>query len=190
MLALIILALLVWAWQREAAHRSLKFPPLLHRLLPFSFLILILQIALGAWVSTNYAALACHDYPLCNGEVVPQLDFEHAYTLWRELGRTSSGDFLPFSALITIHWVHRSFAWLVFAVLAGVAWLSRQQAETQGLGNAVFALLLMQFMTGVATIYFSWPLAIAVLHNAGAALLVLILSMLNYRVRSSADLVS
>lgn len=190
MLALTILALLVWAWQREGKLVAVEFPSRLHRLLPFAFLILMLQIALGAWVSTNYAALACHDYPLCNGEIVPELDFEHAYTLWRELGRTGSGDFLPFSALITIHWVHRSFAWFVFAILAGVAWLSRQQAETKRLGNAVFTVLVMQFMTGVATIYFSWPLAIAVLHNAGAALLVLILSMLNYRVRSSAYPVS
>jgi cytochrome c oxidase assembly protein subunit 15 len=143
------------------------------------------QVALGGWVSTNYAALACHDYPMCNGEVIPQLDFEHAYVLWRELGRTGSGDFLPFSALVTIHWVHRTFAWVVFALLGYVAYLGRKHIDTKALSNGVLAVLLMQLITGVATIYFSWPLAIAVLHNAGAAVLVLLLSMLNYRVRSS-----
>ncbi len=184
-LALIILSMLAWAWQRESSRSETNYSRPLYQLLPIAFIILLVQVALGGWVSTNYAALACHDYPLCNGELVPQLDFEHAYVLWRELGRTGSGDFLPFSALITIHWVHRSFAWIVFAVLGYVAFLGRKHANTKTLSNAVLAVLLMQLITGVATIYFSWPLAIAVLHNAGAAVLVLLLSMLNYRVRSS-----
>lgn len=184
-LALIILSMLAWAWQRESSRSETNYSRPLYKLLPIAFIILLIQVALGGWVSTNYAALACHDYPLCNGELVPQLDFEHAYVLWRELGRTGSGDFLPFSALITIHWVHRSFAWIVFAVLGYVVFLGRKHANTKTLSNAVLAVLLMQLITGVATIYFSWPLAIAVLHNAGAAVLVLLLSMLNYRVRSS-----
>jgi cytochrome c oxidase assembly protein subunit 15 len=55
-----------------------------------------LQIALGGWVSTNYAALACTDFPLCNGKLVPEMDFEHGFTLWRHLGMTAAGDYLPF----------------------------------------------------------------------------------------------
>nr|WP_315486270.1 COX15/CtaA family protein [uncultured Undibacterium sp.] len=184
-LALVILSLLVWAWQRESPRSETNYSRPLFKLLPIAFIILLVQVALGGWVSTNYAALACHDYPLCNGELVPQLDFEHAYVLWRELGRTVSGDYLPFTALITIHWVHRTFAWVVFALLGYVAFLGRKHVDTKTLSNGVLAVLLMQFITGVATIYFSWPLAIAVLHNAGAAVLVLLLSMLNYRVRSS-----
>jgi cytochrome c oxidase assembly protein subunit 15 len=184
-LALVILSLLVWAWQRESPRSETHYSRPLFKLLPIAFIILLVQVALGGWVSTNYAALACHDYPLCNGELVPQLDFEHAYVLWRELGRTVSGDYLPFTALITIHWVHRTFAWVVFALLGYVAFLGRKHVDTKTLSNGVLVVLLMQLITGVATIYFSWPLAIAVLHNAGAAVLVLLLSMLNYRVRSS-----
>jgi cytochrome c oxidase assembly protein subunit 15 len=81
--------------------------------------VLLVQIALGGWVSTNYATLACTDFPLCGGKVVPEMDFEHGFTLWRELGKTAAGHYLPFSALTAIHWVHRNFA---FVVLAGVGY--------------------------------------------------------------------
>jgi cytochrome c oxidase assembly protein subunit 15 len=185
LLALTLLSLLVWAWMREAPKVEIVVRPWLKTLIPVVFLVLLMQIALGGWVSTNYAALACHDYPSCNGEVIPELDFEHAYVLWRELGKTASGDYLPHSALVTIQWVHRSFAWIVFLSLGLTAFLCRKYAALKTNSNAILAVLLAQFLSGVATVYFSWPLSIAVLHNAGAALLVLLLSMLNYRVRSS-----
>lgn len=185
LLALALLSLLVWAWMRESPPVAVSVQAWLRRLLPIVFLVLLAQIALGGWVSTNYAALACHDYPSCNGEVIPDLDFEHAYVLWRELGKTASGDYLPHSALVTIQWVHRSFAWIVFLSLGLTAFLCRKHEVLRANSNAILAVLLLQFLSGVATVYFSWPLSIAVLHNAGAALLVLLLSMLNYRVRAS-----
>ena len=186
MLALTLLSLLVWAWRRETPTQEMNIQPWLRKLVPAVFLVLLMQIALGGWVSTNYAALACHDYPTCNGEVIPQLDFEHAYVLWRELGKTASGDYLPFSALVTIQWVHRSFAWIVFVSLGLTALLCRKHVLLKKNSDAILAVLVMQFLSGIATVYFSWPLSIAVLHNAGAALLVLLLSMLNYRLRASA----
>ena len=121
--------------------------------------VLAVQIGLGGWVSTNYATLACTEYPRCGGVWVPPMDFEHGFTLWRELGKTAAGHYLPFSALTAIHWVHRNFALVLLAALA------------------------LQAASGLATIYLSFPLAIAVLHNAGAALLVLLVTMLNYRVK-------
>ena len=75
--------------------------------------VLLLQLALGGWVSTNYATLACSDFPLCNGQIVPEMDWQHGFTLWRELGKTAAGHYLPFSALTAIHWVHRNFALVV-----------------------------------------------------------------------------
>ncbi|MBI3714045.1 MAG: COX15/CtaA family protein [Burkholderiales bacterium] len=184
LLALTLLSLLVWAWQREVRQEKLNASTTLRLLAPITFLVLLVQIALGGWVSTNYAALACADYPTCGGVMLPALDFEHAYTLWRELGRTAGGDFIPFSALVTIHWVHRSFAWLAFAFLATLAWLAHRDLATRSLSRWILAVLCMQVGTGIATVYFSWPLALAVSHNAGASLLVLLLAMLNYRVRS------
>ncbi|HYD93783.1 MAG TPA: COX15/CtaA family protein [Noviherbaspirillum sp.] len=149
--------------------------------------LLFVQIALGGWVSTNYAALACLDFPLCHGELVPEMDFANGFHLWRDLGRTAAGDFLPFQALTAIHWVHRLFAFIVFA---GVGWLALKARNTAGLerlGTWLLIAICVQFLTGMTTVFLKWPLALAVLHNGGAAVLVLLLTMLNYQVRMTAQ---
>lgn len=149
--------------------------------LRLALLTVFLQIALGGWVSTNYAALACHDYPLCNGSLVPEMDWQHGFTLWRQLGQTASGDYLPFTALVAIQWAHRSFAWLVALVVGLAIWQAGKQAALAQLCRWVGAALALQILLGISTVYFAWPLLLAVLHNGGAATLVLLLSMLNYR---------
>ena len=169
------------------ANDFLKQNNLHHELFgPFALVVLFMQIALGGWVSTNYAALACHDYPLCNGELIPELDFSHAFSLWRQLGQTTSGEFLPFSALVAIQWVHRSFAWVVILVILYLAYQVKKIGLANNIAKALFGLIFLQFLSGASTVFFSWPLSIAVFHNAGAALLVLLLCMLNYRVRHAA----
>ena len=177
-----LLGLLTWLY---SSQRSQPLPAaagaVLRQPARIALSLLVLQIALGGWVSTNYATLACTDFPLCHGEVVPTMDFVHGFTLWRKLGMTAAGDYLPFSALTAIHWVHRNFS---FVVIAAVLWAARralQEPATRTLGRALIAAVGLQFLTGVATIYLKWPLALAVAHNAGAALLVLLLVMLNYR---------
>ena len=146
-------------------------------------LMLLVQLALGAWVSTNYAALACPDFPMCHGSWWPQMDFAHGFTLWRELGKTGAGDFLPYSALTAIHWAHRGFALLLALVLAGLAWRARYACPD--LARNLALVLVLQLASGSAAVFFAWPLGLAVLHNAGAALLVLVLSMLHYRVSAN-----
>jgi cytochrome c oxidase assembly protein subunit 15 len=188
LLGLSLLAVSVWALEREniLPAQTHVLANKLRWLAPLALIALVMQIALGGWVSTNYAALACHDYPLCNGALVPEMDWEHGFSLWRYLGKTSSGDYLSLSALVAIQWVHRSFAWLAFAVIAYAALYARRHQELKAISHGIIVVLVIQFLTGIATVYFSWPLAIAVLHNAGATTLVLLLSVLNYRVRSSA----
>jgi cytochrome c oxidase assembly protein subunit 15 len=146
-------------------------------------LVLALQIALGGWVSTNYATMACTDFPLCGGKLVPEMDFQHGFTLWRELGKTAAGHYLPFSALTAIHWVHRNFAFVVVAVLGLTAWRASMQPALRKLARTIGAVLALQAASGIATVYLDFPLAIAVLHNAGAALLVLLVTMLNYQTK-------
>jgi cytochrome c oxidase assembly protein subunit 15 len=148
-----------------------------------SALLLALQIALGGWVSTNYATLACSDFPLCNGQVVPAMDFEHGFTLWRELGKTAAGHYLPFTALTAIHWVHRNFALVVAAGLGWTAWTAWRQPALARTARLIALVLGVQLATGIATVFFSFPLVIAVMHNAGAALLVLLVTMLNYKTK-------
>ncbi len=146
-------------------------------------LLLLIQIALGGWVSTNYAALACGDFPLCDGKLVPAMDFGQGFTVWRALGETASGQYLPFSALTAIHWMHRSFALVLFAGIGYTAYCARAHPSLRLTGGRIALALLLQAGTGIATISLNYPLPIAVLHNAGAALLVVLLTMLNYRAK-------
>jgi cytochrome c oxidase assembly protein subunit 15 len=182
-----LLAMIAWLGARQdSAHAGITPVALpmdgLRRWAIASLAILFVQIALGGWVSTNYATLACTDFPLCNGKVVPDMDFEHGFALWRELGKTAAGHYLPFSALTAIHWVHRNFAFVVLAVLGWTAWRASRHAGMGANARGIAALLVLQAASGIATVYLNFPLAIAVLHNAGAAVLVLLVTMLNYRV--------
>ena len=186
LLALTLLALLAWQSARQDtrytvsnAAAALRTPALI------AGVVLALQLALGGWVSTNYAALACTDFPLCHGVWVPPMDFANGFTLWRKLGMTANGAYLPFDALTAIHVTHRSFAFVVALVLGSVAWRARQIDGMQRLAKALGAALCLQLATGLATVYLEWPLALAVLHNAGAALLVTLVTMLNYKTRSA-----
>jgi cytochrome c oxidase assembly protein subunit 15 len=158
----------------------------LRRLRPLAWLagaVLLVQLALGGWVSTNYATLACNDFPLCQGQIVPEMDFEHGFTLWRELGKTAAGHYLPFSALTAIHWVHRNFAARRGAGTGLTAWRAWRLPGLHGTARNIALVLSPRQLTGIATVFLSFPLAIAVLHNAGAALLVLLVTMLNYKVQ-------
>jgi cytochrome c oxidase assembly protein subunit 15 len=140
--------------------------------------LLVLQIALGAWVSSNYAVLACSGFPQCNGSWWPDMEFGHGFTLRRELGRAGDGDFLPFQALVAIHMAHRLFAvaaGLALLALAHVLWhrLGQRRAAT-----AVLLLTLLQMASGLSNVVLGWPLAAALAHSAGAAALVGVLSSL------------
>lgn len=177
-----LLALLVWLALREEV--PLPVPPAARALRPLavvSFVLLGLQIALGGWVSTNYAVMACPDFPLCHGKLLPDMDFGHGFTLWRDLGMTGAGEPIPFQALVAIHWVHRHFAYVVVAVLAWLAWRCWTVRGLGWLARALAIMLVVQFLTGLSNVVLQWPLALAVLHNGGAAVLVALLVAINFR---------
>jgi cytochrome c oxidase assembly protein subunit 15 len=111
------------------------------------------------------------------------MDFEHGFTLWRELGMTAAGHYLQFSALVAIHWVHRNFALVVVVVFGVTIWRAWPHRQLRPVARALALALLLQVVTGIATVYLDFPLAIAVMHNAGAALLVLLVTMLNYKTK-------
>ncbi|WP_229211631.1 MULTISPECIES: heme A synthase [unclassified Duganella] len=191
-----LLALLAWYGGRQnqliAPVRTVTASPPAMRnirlLAGASAILLLVQLALGGWTSTNYATLACTDFPLCGGKLVPDMDFEHGFTLWRELGKTAAGHYLPFAALTAIHWVHRNFGMLVALVAGYTAWRAWEHRALHKTARYLALTLAAQIATGIATIYLSFPLAIAVLHNAGAALLVLLLTMLNYKAKYQYDI--
>lgn len=180
------LSLLLWLWLRERGQFSIAYHARVDHLRGSALLGLVLvatQIALGGWVSTNYAALACADFPTCQGVWMPPMDFNHGFTLHRELGETASGELLPLTALTAIHWVHRVMALIVTVYLS---WLSLRLLRAPGyasMGLAVLGLLLLQVSLGISNVLFSLPLAVAVAHNAGASLLLSSMVVLNYRMR-------
>ena len=173
-----ILALLVWL---ALEQRLLAPAPAMRALRPVAAMALaalVVQIALGGWVSSNYAALACPDLPLCRGQVVPPMDFANAFHVVRELGEAPDGTLLPLEALTAIHWSHRVFAAVV--VLA-VGWAALGTFRLhKGLSFALGATLALQFSLGVANVAFGLPLPLAAAHNAGAALLLVLLVVLNF----------
>jgi len=157
---------------------------------PLAALALILvffQIALGGWVSSNYAALACPDFPLCQGQWRPSMDFAQAFTLRRELGHTGDGRLLSSEALTAIHWSHRLGA---LAVLLGVGALALGLLASTWPGGrfwgwSLLGLLALQLAIGIATVLFALPLALAVAHNLGAAALLSATLAINIRLHQT-----
>ena len=148
----------------------------LRALMTFSLALLVAQIALGGWVSTNYAVLACTDFPLCQNSAWPAMNFAQGFTLWRELGLTPQGQPIDFAALTAIHYAHRLMAYLVITLLAVLAWRMHGQAAWRQPARWLAALTGLQFLTGLSNVVLDWPLFTAVLHTGGAAALVIVLT--------------
>ncbi|MDE3020450.1 MAG: COX15/CtaA family protein [Pseudomonadota bacterium] len=184
------LALLSWLGLRQTPPELV--PPSIHavRLRPYAIIALVVicvQICLGGWTSTNYAALACTGFPTCNGQWVPPMDLAHGFQLFRDLGKTASGAPLDYSALVGIHWMHRVGALITFCY---VGWLALKVKRVPGfrhLGFVLLALLFAQMGLGIANVELSLPLPVAVAHNAGAALLLVTLTSINYLIYNASN---
>ena len=145
--------------------------------------LVAVQIMLGGWVSTNYAVLACTDFPTCQGSWWPPMDFQHGFTLQRNLGETAGGDWLPFEALTAIHYMHRLLAVVVLAALVALAWrLHRAGVRSFAVGLGMLAA--WQLASGLSNVVLGWPLAAAVAHTGGAAGLAVVLTVLLVRARA------
>ena len=141
-----------------------------------TFALLWLQIALGGWVSTNYAVLACNTFPACQNSWWPVMDFSQGFTLWRELGLTPSGDHITFSALTAIHYTHRLVAYVLLLALGVMAWQLFKVPALQRHARWLGGIALWQLVTGLSNVVLDWPMIAALSHTAGAAALVLLLT--------------
>ncbi len=176
---LTLLALL--AWQHSAfSARPVPIAAPLRRLAVVAMAVLAMQVALGGWVSTNYAVLACRSFPQCDGSWWPAMDFAAGFTLLRGLGVTAEGGALPYQALVAIHMAHRLFAVVAVAAIGLLAWLLWRQPSglPRRAGAVLAALLIAQMVSGLSNVVLGWPLAAALGHSAGAAALVLVLALL------------
>jgi heme a synthase len=142
------------------------------------FAVLALQIFLGGWTSTNYAAVACPDLPTCQRSFWPSMDFKDAFVLWRGLGVDYEGGILANPARVAIHFTHR-----LGAVVAGLTLLSlgvmvamrARNSRLRTIGRVLILAVLAQIALGLSVVHWGVPLPIATMHNAGAAFLVLVM---------------
>lgn len=141
-----------------------------------ALVLVVVQVLLGGWVSTNYAVLACSTFPKCQGSWWPDMALMEGFQLWRPLGLRADGGHLGFAALTGIHYVHRLFAYLLLPVLAVLAWALWRHPLWKVHARYVAGLALLQFATGLSNVVLGWPLLAAVLHTGGAAALVLVLT--------------
>jgi cytochrome c oxidase assembly protein subunit 15 len=142
--------------------------------------LVLVQVALGGWVSTNYAVLACSGFPTCNGQWWPAMDAAHGFTLLRELGRAGHGGYLPFDALVAIHMAHRVFAFVATAALLalGAALWRAGTPSARRFAAVLLGLLIAQVLSGLSNVVLDWPIVAALGHSAGAAALVGLLGAL------------
>ena len=156
-----------------AAEPSLKRPAAV------ALAVVVLQIGLGGWVTSNYAALACPDFPTCHGQWLPPLDFANGFDVFQSVGPNYLGGLLESDARVTIQVMHRFGALVVLAVVGWLGW--RLLRDESRLAAWILGLLAVQLALGVLNVVWALPLWVATSHNAGGALLLLGLVTVNYR---------
>ena len=178
------LSLLIWIIQSSryadeySPGRQLRF---VRKLIMTSLAVLVLQIALGGWTSSNYSALACPDFPTCQGQFWPDTNFSEGFIIWREIGVDFEGGILDLPSRTAIHMAHRIGAVVTLLMLYFAAFKLIKISSMQRSGVLLAGLVSLQFLLGVLNIVLKLPLANAVAHNGVAALLLIVLVGLLYR---------
>ncbi|MBQ0945313.1 COX15/CtaA family protein [Ideonella sp. 4Y16] len=185
--AVTLLALLVIQHASFTRRAEAPIPAATARWLPWALVALVMQIALGGWVSTNYAVLACQDFPGCNGDGWPTMAWTEGFALLRELGHTADGRILSFEALVAIHWTHRLFALMAALAVGTVAVCLWRVPGWRRPAAWLAGLLLLQVLTGLSNVVLRWPLLGALMHTVGAASLAGVLVSVIARRRFSAS---
>jgi cytochrome c oxidase assembly protein subunit 15 len=170
------LGLLWWLSLAPQTRQLSEHEAALRKFALLGLAVLVIQIFLGGWTSTNYAAVACPDLPTCQHSWWPPMDFRNAFVLWRGLGIDYEGGVLANPARVAIHITHRLGALVTGTVLISLGLLVLTTAKSRGLGRAGLLVVLAvatQISIGVATVHWAIPLPLATLHNAGAGFLVI-----------------
>ena len=189
------LSLLWWVSLRQGRLFVQRLPGTddysrLRRIALIGLLIVIFQIMLGGWTSANYAALHCPDFPTCQGQWIPSLDFTEAFTLWHGTEQNFEGGIMDNDARVTIHFVHRVMAAVTFVYLGALALsllLNQRFRPLRKFGVALSLVLVAQVVLGISNVLLALPLLVAVGHNAGAALLLLTMVTLNHVIRAGGE---
>lgn len=178
---LTIVALLWWLVLKSSSHPIVTGKNKLMPMLVLGLALLLGQIILGGWTSTNYAALACPDFPTCQGEWWPESDFKEGFVFWRGLGQNYEFGVLDNPARTAIHLSHRMFAivvavfwiFLLLRIMRRESLSSNSSSNMHQLATITLLLLFAQIALGVSNVVMKLPISVAVMHNGGAALLLL-----------------
>jgi cytochrome c oxidase assembly protein subunit 15 len=177
-------SLLLWlAWRTGNEERSpsdLDFRQLRPMILA-ALAILVVQLALGGWTSANYSALACPDFPGCQGQLWPDANYQDGFILSREIGVDYEGGALDLRSRVAIQMAHRIGALITLIVLGALAIRLMLRPPARQDGMVLFALLLAQVTLGVQNVLLQLPLVNAVAHNGTGALLLAAMLWLAYR---------
>lgn len=189
---LLTLSLLFWLVLTQDRTRNTQLtkincPDYLVIWAKLGLVVLAIQIFLGGWTSTNYAALYCIDFPTCQGQWIPETDFSEAFTFIRSLGVNYEGGVLSNTAGVTVHFMHRVGALITFIVLLGLVislFIKMDNTRVKIISVTILLLLLTQISLGIANVLLLLPIPVAVSHNAVAALLLLSMIVLNFLLHS------
>ena len=146
-----------------------------------AFVAVVMQIILGGWVSSNYAALACYDFPSCDGTYTPNIDLQQGFNIFQSVGPNYLGGLMTNEARMAIHWVHRIGAIVVLLVVGGLVIQTVKQAAV--IGYVLLAVLVTQITLGILNVVWVLPLLNATAHNTVGALLLLVLVTINFAPR-------
>jgi len=178
-----------WLLPTEKFSQRSQLPQLqsLKRLAVITLVALIVQIALGGWTSSNYAALACTDFPTCHQQWWPDTDFKRAFNFAQTIGPNYLGGLLEGEARTAIHLSHRLGAGLVtlLIILLATKLMRFGEPAAKFFAKLLLSVLIVQVSLGISNVVFSLPLSVAVAHNAGGALLLLVMVTLLQRLYSA-----
>ena len=172
---------LLWIWWLLLRNPPWQVGRSLRGLSMTTLVVVVIQVALGGWLTANYAALACPDFPTCHGVWIPDMDFAAGFDIVQDVGPNYLGGLMSSDARVAIHVVHRIGA---VAVLLVAGWLAFRLGR-RPLAWVLGGVLAVQLALGIANVIFALPLVVAVLHNAGAAALLLVVVTVNYSTRRS-----
>ncbi len=185
-----ILAQRLQGFQWQFSHNKLKQVQALKPLALVGLVVVFLQIALGGWTTSNYAAVACPDLPTCQTQWWPTMDFVKGFDIFQEIGPNYLGGQMENEARIAIHMAHRIGAIItsLYLIFLFLKLLAVSAVETTRLGVVLMLVLVLQVVLGLSNIIFNFPLTIAVLHNGVGAVLLLVLVTLNHRVMTASEI--
>lgn len=183
-----IMSLLTFfAYRHSANFSKVNINSLDFKLIRILLILLFVQVFLGGWTSTNYAGLACTDFPTCHGEIIPKLDFFNAFNFLRDLGQSSDGSSLKIEAYETIQWTHRIGAYIVALYVLLIIKVIFKYEKLKFVACLLGGVLILQIIIGVSNLLLHLPIFLATMHTFGAVLLILIATLLNSKIFVSPD---